>query len=167
ASPADSTKLSARAIPQGQRNTHLTSLAGSLRRTGLSQAAMIAALKAENVAKCDPPLDDAEVEKIAANIGRYPAISPPKGEDPAEYVMKVLLQNNFSGGDHLMVCQDAQFWRFDDKKWVAASRRWIERRVLETIRQLPDRGNRGSQRIASLIKQVVTLLEAQLAVDND
>ena len=47
---------------------------------------------------------------------------------------------------------------------MAASRRWIEGRVIETIRQLPDR---GSQRTASLVKQVVTLLEGQLAVEDD
>jgi putative DNA primase/helicase len=164
ACPADSAKLNASAISQGQRNTHLTRVAGGLRRSGLSDSAMLAALKAENVAKCDPPLDDAEVEKIAASIGRYPVISPPKGEDPAEYVMRVLLQENFSGGDHLMLCPDGQFWRFDGKKWVVASRKWIEGRVQETIRQLPDR---GSQRTASLVKQVVTLLEGQLAVEDD
>jgi len=152
------------AIPQGQRNTHLTSLAGSLRRAGLSQAAMIAALKAENVAKCDPPLDDAEVEKIAANIGRYSVISPPKGEDPAEHVMRALLRDNFNGGDHLMVCQDGQFWRFDGRKWVMMPRRWIEGRILKTIRQLPDR---GAQRTAPLIKQVVTLLGGERAVEDD
>jgi P4 family phage/plasmid primase-like protien len=161
---SNSAKSTAIAIPQGQRNIHLTKLAGGLRRNGLSDTAMLAALKAENVAKCDPPLDDAEVEKIADSIGRYPVMSSPKGEDPAEYVMRVLLQKNFSGGDHLMLCQDGQFWRFDGKKWVIASRRWIEGRVLETIRQMPDR---GSQRTASLIKQVVTLLEGQLAVEDD
>jgi putative DNA primase/helicase len=164
ATPVVPVASSAGAVSQGQRNTHLTSVAGGSRRAGLSQTAITAALKAENVAACNPPLDDAEVEKIAGSIGRYPLISPPKGEDLAEYVIKVLLQDNFSGGDHLMACQDGQFWRFDGKKWVAASRRWIEGRVIETIRQLPDR---GSQRTASLVKQVVTLLEGQLAVEDD
>src|SRR5262249_18069904 len=78
-SAGSSPKLCASAIPQGQRNTHLTRLAGGLRRSGLSETALVAALKAENVAKCDPPLDDAEVEKIAGSIERYPVISPPKG----------------------------------------------------------------------------------------
>jgi len=116
ATPVVSVASGAGAVSQGQRNTHLTSLAGGLRRDGLSQTAITAALKAENVAKCDPPLDEAEVEKIAGSIGRYPLISLPKGEHLAEYVIKVLLQDNFSGGDHLMACQDGQFWRFDGKK---------------------------------------------------
>ena len=54
------------AVPQGQRNSHLTSVAGSLRRGGVSETAMLAALKAENIAKCNPPLDEAEVERLPA-----------------------------------------------------------------------------------------------------
>ena len=161
---SDSAKSNAIAIPQGQRNTHLTKVAGGLRRSGLSDNAMLAALKAENVAKCDPPLDGAEVEKIAESVRRYPLVSPAKGEDPAEHVMRALLQDNFNGGDHLMLCQDGQFWRFDGRKWVMTPRRWIEGRIFKTIRQLPDR---GAQRTASLMKQVATLLEAELAVEEN
>jgi putative DNA primase/helicase len=137
ACPADSAKLNPSAIPQGRRNTHLTSVAGGLRRSGLSETAMLAALKVENVATCNPPLEEAEVERIARNVGRYPLISAAKGEDSAEHVMRALLQDNFNGGDHLMVCQDGQFWRFDGRKWVVTPRRWIEGRILKTIRQLP------------------------------
>ena len=78
--------------------------------------------------------------------------------------MRVLLQREFWWWRSSMTCLDGRFRRFDGKKWVAASRRWIEGRVIETIRQLPDR---GSQRTASLVKQVVTLLEGQLAVEDD
>jgi putative DNA primase/helicase len=162
--PVAPTASSEAAVPQGQRNNHLTSVAGGLRRSGLSQAAMLAALKAENVAKCNPPLDEAEVEKIAASIARYPLPAPAKGEDPAEYSMRVLLDDSFDGGNHLMFCQDGQFWRFDGKKWIAAPRKWVEGRILRTIRQLPER---PGQRTASLIKQVATLLEGELAIDDD
>lgn len=63
-----------------------------------------------------------------------------------------------------MLCQDGQFWRFDLRKWVAVPRKWLEGRILRTIRQLPER---GSQRTASLIKQVATLLEGELAIEDD
>ncbi len=62
-------------IPEGQRNTTLTSLAGSLRRVGLSEAAMLAALGVMNEERCDPPLDEREVAKIAQSIARYPVES--------------------------------------------------------------------------------------------
>ena len=58
-------------VPEGQRNTSLTSLAGTLQRGGVSPAAISAALIAENKAKCSPPLDRSEVEKIVASITRY------------------------------------------------------------------------------------------------
>ena len=59
------------AIPNGQRNATLASLAGGMRRNGFDQEAIAAALHAENRAKCSPPLDDEEVERIAASVGRY------------------------------------------------------------------------------------------------
>ncbi len=58
-------------IPQGSRNQTLTSLAGSIRRPGMSLAAIEAALLAENDARCDPPLAPDEVRDIAASISRY------------------------------------------------------------------------------------------------
>jgi putative DNA primase/helicase len=58
-------------IPEGNRNATLTSLAGSMRYRGMSQVAIVAALHAENQARCDPPLDGEEVEGIAASICRY------------------------------------------------------------------------------------------------
>ena len=59
------------AIPEGGRNAHLTSLAGTMRRRGMEQAAIEAALLAENAHKCQPPLPDAEVRTIAASVARY------------------------------------------------------------------------------------------------
>lgn len=60
-------------IPEGERNSRLTSIAGSLRRNGLDAAAIEPALIAINRERCDPLLDDAEVAKIAASIGKRPA----------------------------------------------------------------------------------------------
>lgn len=58
-------------ISAGQRNQTLASLAGSMRRRGMSEEAIRAALQAENQQRCDPPLPDTEVQRIAASIGRY------------------------------------------------------------------------------------------------
>lgn len=63
-------------IPAGGRNAHLTSLAGSMRRRGMTPAAIEAALVSENASRCKPPLDDAEVKAIAASVGKYqPAVA--------------------------------------------------------------------------------------------
>lgn len=58
-------------IPEGGRNAALTSLAGSMRRRGASEAAILAALAAENAARCVPPLPEDELRRIASSVGRY------------------------------------------------------------------------------------------------
>lgn len=58
-------------IKEGGRNNHLTSLAGSLRRKGISEDGIIATLRAENKDRLDPPLDDDTVVAIARSITRY------------------------------------------------------------------------------------------------
>jgi hypothetical protein len=58
-------------IPEGERNSTLASLAGSMRRRGMSQDAIAAGLLAENKRACDPPLPQNEVEKIAESVARY------------------------------------------------------------------------------------------------
>ena len=58
-------------IKEGGRNNHLTSLAGSLRRKGISEEGILAALKAENESRLDPPLDEEAVIQIAKSVARY------------------------------------------------------------------------------------------------
>lgn len=58
-------------ISDGQRNATLASLAGSMRRRGMSLEAISAALIADNAARCRPPLADDEVRRIAESVGRY------------------------------------------------------------------------------------------------
>ena len=68
-------------IYAGQRNSTLMSLAGTLRRRNVGQAAILVALKAENEAKCDPPLSEEEVQAIAQSVRRY---EPEEPEDDYE-----------------------------------------------------------------------------------
>lgn len=56
---------------QGKRNNGLTSLAGTMRRREMTQAAIEVALLEENRQRCDPPLPEAEVLRIAASVARY------------------------------------------------------------------------------------------------
>lgn len=59
-------------IPEGRRNTHLTGQAGAMRRRDMSESAILAALLVENAERCDPPLDETEVQRIAQSIAKYP-----------------------------------------------------------------------------------------------
>lgn len=70
----------------GERNTRLTSLAGAVRRCGMTRAAMEAALLEENLQRCDPPLDTVEVRKIAGSVARYPAEVSPSGSNLEAFI---------------------------------------------------------------------------------
>lgn len=67
----------ARAIPEGQRNDALTSLAGTMRRPGFGEDAIAAALLEHNRSHCTPPLAEDEVRAIAASIAKRPAAEGP------------------------------------------------------------------------------------------
>jgi replicative DNA helicase len=64
-------------VAPGQRNNYLTSLAGTMRRRGFLPQAIQAALEQENELRCNPPVDDYEIEHIVESVSRY------EPEDPA------------------------------------------------------------------------------------
>ena len=67
----------------GERNSRLTSLAGTMKRRGMSNDAVEAALLVENIKRCEPPLAKAEVQRIAASVAKYPARKNEKGDADA------------------------------------------------------------------------------------
>jgi putative DNA primase/helicase len=107
---ADASKAKAEGLVQkGQRNNHLTRLAGTMQRNGMAPEAISAALTAENAAKCSPPLDATEIVKIVESITRYPANPLPDGVDAAEALMQLTLDRHFAGGRHLLLGKDQRF----------------------------------------------------------
>jgi hypothetical protein len=58
-------------IPNGARNETLTSLAGSMRRRGMGEQAIYAALAATNGEQCQTPLPDSDIRKIARSVVQY------------------------------------------------------------------------------------------------
>jgi putative DNA primase/helicase len=58
-------------IPEGRRNATLASLAGSMRRRGMTREEIEGAILVANRRRCRPPLDDEEVRRIAESIARY------------------------------------------------------------------------------------------------
>jgi len=69
------------AIGAGARNNSLLSLGGTMRRRGMSEKAIAAALLVENRDRCEPPLDDDEVREVARSVARY---------EPAETVLSAV-----------------------------------------------------------------------------
>ena len=76
-------------IPEGQRNKTLASIAGTMRRRGMGEAEILAALRETNTLRCSPPLQAEEVEKIAASVAGY---------EPAGDVVHVSFNGRGSSG---------------------------------------------------------------------
>lgn len=70
-------------IESGARNDTLTSLAGTMRRRGMSEGAILEALRVEN-RRCRPPLDDRELQTIARSIGHYAPEPQPQSQPQAK-----------------------------------------------------------------------------------
>lgn len=90
-------------IKKGGRNSMLTSLAGTMRYRGMSEAAILAALVAENVSRCDLPLDDAEVKAIAASIAGYPPSNEgdsTTGETPEQVIARLAVLGPIAYDQH-------------------------------------------------------------------
>ncbi|MDH4201473.1 MAG: bifunctional DNA primase/polymerase [Phycisphaerae bacterium] len=58
-------------IPEGQRNNTLASLAGNMRRVGMGESEILAAIQMTNQLRCNPPLLESEVVAIAKSVCRY------------------------------------------------------------------------------------------------
>lgn len=78
---SEAAKQAPDAIIEGGRHTALVSLAGSMRRRGLSGHEIFPTLEAVNAHRCHPPLDDVSVKRIAYSATWDPA-DPMQGNDP-------------------------------------------------------------------------------------
>jgi hypothetical protein len=67
-------------IGPGARNKTLASMAGSMRRRGAAEDEILPALLAMNARRCDPPLPEEEIGKIARSVARY----EPESDSSAE-----------------------------------------------------------------------------------
>ena len=69
-------------IGAGKRNQTLTSLGGTMRRRGMTEGAIQAALLVANDEQCDPPLPPDEVEAIVKSVAKYPPAQPTPATPP-------------------------------------------------------------------------------------
>src|SRR5262249_229917 len=98
--------------------------AGSMRRRGTSERAILAALSVENESRCQPPLSRREVEAIAHSIAQYdPHPARPGDEDPDREIpltdvgnsmrLAKLLKGSFRYVDSAIYFYDSSRWRED------------------------------------------------------
>lgn len=115
-------------IPEGQRNNLLTSIAGAMRRRGLSEGAIAAALKVENLQRCVPPLPEGDIDKIARSIARYSPEAPIQAVDP-EYGEGIYTVNDLSDAvDELyeqgLTAGASTGWRTLDRHYTVKRGQW-------------------------------------------
>jgi hypothetical protein len=150
------------AINEGHRNERLTRLAGELQNSGISVDALTAALRAENQTRCQPPLEDSEVQKIAQSVARYiPKL--PNG-DAAQRLCQTVLNERFSGGTSLLYAIDGRFWAFEGTHWKPLPRKVLGGIVLSFIEAMQTVKRTNA---LALIQQTVGLLEARTATSQD
>lgn len=80
------------AVPEGRRNAHLFSLAGAMRRKGVSESLIADTLLTFNTESCSPPLIQREVLSIARSSMRYAPESVPNLESPDPFPIAALPQ---------------------------------------------------------------------------
>lgn len=129
-------------IPEGQRNAALASLAGSMRRRGMSRGAILAALTVTNRERCRPPLPQAEVERVARSVARYPAAE--NVTSALEGTLAALPRTDAGNAEAFVALHGGRF-RHDHRRhsWLAwDGARWredtdgeAERAMIETVRR--------------------------------
>ena len=105
-------------IPAGQRNNALFKTGCAMRRHGASPAAILAALLADNAARCDPPLPEEDVHKIAKSAGGYAptpegatfSFSPNGRHEPADDETAQRELPSLDAGDRNLPNISAQAW---------------------------------------------------------
>ena len=110
------------AIPEGKRNATLTSLAGAMRRKGMTPQAIEAALLTENDRRCEPSLEASEVRAIAASVGRYePVLALADGE-----AAELLADTTDAGNAAILAQLYGSELRFDHRRgrWLLWAGNW-------------------------------------------
>ncbi len=87
--PASGSAATLALIPRGERNAALTSFAGVMRRPGMQEDEILAALRQVNANRCSPPLPDDEVVRIAESVAGYDPQGP--GSPPADSALLTCL----------------------------------------------------------------------------
>jgi putative DNA primase/helicase len=142
-------------IPESKRNETLARLAGTMRRPGMTAAEILAALLVVNRERCDPPLPEAEVERIAKSVGRYaPGESLLAADMPLSDLGNGLRLVARHGGDLRYVPQWGKWLAWDGTRWAVDDSCEVMRRAKETMLALAEevRRLRAGKRRKTLMK---------------
>lgn len=116
-------------IPEGERNSTLTAIAGTLRNFGLSADAIFVSLMGVNFSRCVPPLPETEVRVIADHIVAYPPrrnrTTPVQGVSTPELAQRMLtFDRNDSGFGEMLAFYHSARLRYNHTRalWLT----WVK-----------------------------------------
>jgi putative DNA primase/helicase len=127
--------LAAPVIPQGQRHTTLTSLAGTMRARGMGYVEIVAGLLVVNQ-RCASPLLEKEVERIAWDMAQKPPGTTVTQEPYTELgnAKRFISQH---GQDLRFVPPWKKWLIWDGTRWAGDESYKVTQRAKETVRSLP------------------------------
>ena len=120
------------AIPEGSRDETLTRIAGAMRRHGSDEATIYTALVSEND-RCEPPLPEEDLERIAQSVARYePALDTYHYTDSGNAERLVSLH-----GKRIRYCFDWGTWIiWDGVRWQPDRTERIRKMASDVVRTL-------------------------------
>ncbi len=156
-------------ITEGGRDKTLASMAGTMRRVGASQDVILAALQQLN-RQCDPPLTDAQVEKIARSVARYKP-----GSTQAQFPLTELGNAERFGAEHgadvrycaaqkLWYLWNSQRWNPDATQTVKALAMKMVRRLFSDAADIPDKEERKAMLKHACVSQSDSRVRGMLAL---
>lgn len=122
-------------VKEGERNDLLFRSACSMRAKGYSDSAVLAATMAENKEKCDPELDESEVEKIVESAIRYDGKAPIKFDEDAFTLSDVGNARRMVAkyGDILRYCPSLGWMIWNGRYWELDKLNHIRVLAMNTI----------------------------------
>jgi putative DNA primase/helicase len=128
-------------IPEGRRNTTLTSIAGMLRARGLTEDEITAALLVANDGRCLPPLPEAEVRTIARSIGQRPVSNTPviRNDSVETNLTDAANSERFAHrwAGRVKYCPSLGGWLiWDGLRWTRDSGNTVMQKAIETARSI-------------------------------
>lgn len=150
-------------IGEGERDVLLTSLAGSMRRRGASYEAILAALSEENATRCDPPLDDKQVRKIAKSISAKAPAGIGENLTDLGNARRFIAQHR---DEVRSVGQGRGSWRiWDGPRWVPDETGEVHRLAKATVRSLhAEAGHAGDEDVRDALLKHATKSEQASSV---
>ncbi len=147
-------------IPEGQRETYLSSFAGTMRRRGASERAIEAALNVINAEQCDPPLTEKDIQKISKSIAKYepdkilPVNKPTDDELRDRWLLKAPLTGWGLG----------EWKRYSNGVWNAISEDQIAGEIIKTLEEAKSEGIKPSNFV---LNSVAELARLKVVIPND